>query len=193
MLVTGVTPLMGFPRRRGRQLSWQLPDFTLEGWGQAVHAFALKPKQWQKAGLDRECKKWCWNSVRTSHTVDRAVHHFKHVICISLLHVCNNPRRVFFLLKSENLRPQEGEDSVQGYKAGKWRHWELDPYLTTPLTHPSTWWGRGPVLKSGMSLPMSHATLDRWFPSGSLSLLICKMGVNYGMPTIQGCWKDEQT
>ena len=45
MLVTGVTPLMGFPRRRGRQLSWQLPDFTLEGWGQAVHAFALKPKQ----------------------------------------------------------------------------------------------------------------------------------------------------
>ena len=96
MLVTGVTPLMGFPRRGGRQLSWQLLDFTLEGWGQAVHAFALKPKQWQKAGLDRECKKWCWNSVRTSHTVDRAVHHFKHVICISLLHVCNNPRRVFF-------------------------------------------------------------------------------------------------
>ena len=28
--------------------------------------------------------------------VDRAVHHFKHVICISLLRVCNNPRRVFF-------------------------------------------------------------------------------------------------
>ena len=45
MLVTTVTPLMGFPRRGERELSWQLPDFTREGWGQAVRAFVLKPKQ----------------------------------------------------------------------------------------------------------------------------------------------------
>lgn len=127
MSVTDVTPLPGagssegFPRRAQRR-QWRdglaAQYFHAGGLGDGIGMpWYFESKQWHKAGLDQEFKKWWWNSVLVAYA---------HWACVSLLNFCDNPMGIFFYLRvkiwsTEKLR------TLFRVQSWEWPSWELDP------------------------------------------------------------------